>query len=126
MNQPTKQRVYQAIVILKGTPEAVVAKEVALGTQVLLGQYTPGKASYVGKFEAKQFNETHETWVNDNAGEIRVFYVDDRIELDNIEYAASSLETVPASGYGEGESVLVLGPFDGIRLDYHLQSCTEA
>lgn len=125
MNQPN-QHVYQAIVILKGTPESVVAKEVALGTQVLLGQYTPGKASYLGKFESTQFNETHEVWVNENKGEIRVFYADDRLELDDIEYKACSLETVPASGYGEGENVLVLGPFDGTRLDYHLQNCTEA
>jgi hypothetical protein len=125
MNQPTK-RVYQAVVILKGTPESVVAKEVALGTQVLIGQYTPGKASFVGKFEAKQFTETHDLWVKENEGLIRVFYADDRLELNDIEYKACSLETVPASGYGGGESVLVLGPFDGERLDFHLQNCTEA
>ncbi|AZU98171.1 hypothetical protein SEPL_200 [Salmonella phage SE_PL] len=124
MNQ-TNERIYQAVVILKDTPQDVVAKELVRGTQVLLAQYTPGKASNLGKFETKQFQETYQKWVDENEGNIRVFIADDRLELDSIEYQAVSLETVPASGYGEGESVLVLGPFDGTRLDFHLQNCTE-
>jgi|AGFS01.1.fsa_nt_gi hypothetical protein len=125
MNQ-TNPSIYQAIVILKGTSPDVVAKELVRGTQVLLAQYTPGKANNLGSFETKQFKETYEKWVSENDGVIRVFYADERLELDSIEYQAVSLETVPASGYGDGESVLVLGPFAGDRLDFHLQNCTEA
>lgn len=125
MNQ-TNPSIYQAVVILKGTSPDVVAKELVRGTQVLLAQYTPGKANNLGTFETKQFKETYDKWISENDGEIRVFYADERLELDSIEYQAVSLETVPASGYGDGESVLVLGPFDGSRLDFHLQNCTEA
>lgn len=125
MNQ-TNERIYQAVVILKGTPEAVIAKELVLGTQILLNQYTPGKASYVGKFEAQQFKETYEKWVQENDGEVRVFYADERLEMDDIDYKACSLETVPASAWGDEQSVLVLGPFSASRLDFHLQNCTEA
>lgn len=121
----TNERFYQAVVILKGTPEAVIAKELVLGTQVLNNQYTSGKASYVGKFEAQQFKETYDKWVEGGA-EIRVFYADDRLEIDDIEYKAVSLETVPASGWGNDERVLVLGPFAAERLDFHLANCTEA
>lgn len=124
MNQ-SNERFYQAVVILKGTPEAIVAKELVLGTQVLNNQYTPGKASYVGKFEAQQFKETYDKWVEGGA-EIRVFYADERLVMDDIEYKAVSLETVPASGWGNGESVLVLGPFAADRLNFHLENCTEA
>lgn len=124
MNQ-SNERFYQAVVILKDTPEAIVAKELVLGTQVLNNQYTPGKASYVGKFEAQQFKETYDKWVEGGA-EIRVFYADERLEMDDIEYKAVSLETVPASGWGNGESVLVLGPFAADRLNFHLENCTEA
>lgn len=124
MNQ-TNERFYQAVVILKGTPEAILAKELVLGTQVLNNQYTHGKASYVGKFEAQQFKETYDKWVEGGA-EIRVFYADERLEMDDIEYKAVSLETVPASGWGNDESVLVLGPFAADRLDFHLENCTQA
>ena len=124
MNQ-SNERFYQAVVILKDTPEAIVAKELVLGTQVLNNQYAPGKASYVGKFEAQQFKETYDKWVEGGA-EIRVFYADERLEMDDIEYKAVSLETVPASGWGNGESVLVLGPFAADRLNFHLENCTEA
>lgn len=118
--------VYQAIVILKGTPEDVVAKEIALGSQVVYSQYTPGKASFLGSFEAKQFGETYDKWIKENDAEIRVFYADDELEMNDIEFKAVSLETVPSSAWGDGQRVLVLGPFEADRLDFHLVNCTEA
>lgn len=117
-------KTYQAIVVLNGAKPAELVKELTMAGMTVLNQYNPMSSAFVGEYEAKQFNKHWESWLKDNNTEQVYFTAPDMDTLVEIEYKAT-LESVPLSVFGNGEQVLVLGPFTKDRLDYLLQNCTK-
>lgn len=117
-------KTFQAIVILEGTNPLDLVKEITMAGMTVLHQYNPSAASYVGEFESKQFTKHWDSWLKDNDKEQVVYFAPDADTLTEIEYKAT-LESVPLSVFGNGEKVLVLGPFTKDRLDYLLSDCTK-
>ncbi|HHJ0580057.1 TPA: hypothetical protein ACQFCQ_001373 [Escherichia coli] len=120
--QNVKVKTIQAIVVLKdSTPSP---KELVMAGMTMLHQYNPESPNYVLEYEAKQFKEHWQSWIKDNEMEQVVYAADDIFELEQIEYLAGQ-QSVPLSIFGNGEEVLVLGPFTADVIMHLLSNCKK-
>ena len=118
----TKVETIQAIVVLKGTVPSPA--ELVMAGMTMLHQYNPASPNYVQDYEAKEFNKHWQSWLSDNEAKQVVFEADDIFELEQIEFLASQ-QSVPLSNFGNGEEVLVLGPFSKDEIIHLLSNCSE-
>lgn len=117
-----KVKTIQAIVVLKGkTPSP---KELVMAGMTMLHQYNPASPNYVQEYEAKQFKAHWDSWIKDNELEQVVYEADDMDEMMQIEYLANQ-QSVPLSMFGNGEEVLVLGPFTKKDIEHIVTNCTK-
>lgn len=109
-----KQETFQAVVTVKGS--VLNPKHIAMAGLTLLNQYDSRAGNYVGEFEEKGFRKHWDSWLKDNEL-LQVHYeVDDMDVLLGIEYIAQSM-SCPMSNFGNGEEVLLLGPFTASQLN---------
>lgn len=117
-----KVKTTQAIVVLKGSTPS--PKELVMAGMTMLHQYNPESPNYVLEYEAKQFKTHWQSWIQDNEMSQVVYAADDIFELEQIEYLAGQ-QSVPLSIFGNGEEVLVLGPFSDDVIMHLLTNCKE-
>ncbi|WPK18860.1 hypothetical protein [Salmonella phage SD-6_S16] len=100
-----KVKTIQAIVVLKdSTPSP---KELVMAGMTMLHQYNPESPNYVQEYEAKKFKEHWQSWIKDN-------------EMEQVVQ-----QSVPLSIFGNGEEVLVLGPFTADDIIHLLSNCKK-
>ena len=119
-----KQVTFQAIVTVKGS--VLNPKHMVMAGLTLLNQYDSRAGNYVGEYEEKGFRKHWDSWLKDNELKQVHYEVDDMDVLLGIEYIAQSM-SCPMSNFGNGEEVLVLGPFTASEMDVMLNitGCTN-
>lgn len=119
-----KQVTFQAVVTVKGS--VLNPKHITMAGLTLLNQYDSRAGNYVGEYEEKGFRKHWDSWLQDNGLKQVHYEVDDMDVLLGIEYIAQSM-SCPMSNFGNGEEVLVLGPFSESELNVMLNitGCTN-
>lgn len=117
----TIRGVSQAIIVLKGTEQQLVQRELVKGTMILMGQYDTKNSGYVGNYEHGKFKFLVKAWVEQGMP-TKQFEVDEWSQLDEIAMLAE-LESVPMNFIDEESTVLLLGPFDEKRIKFFTQNC---
>lgn len=120
--QKPKVDTIQAIVVLKDSkPDP---KELVMAGMTVLHQYNPASKNFVGDYEAKQFKEHWDSWIHDNSTAQVLYECDDMLDMEQIEYLANQ-QSVPLNMFGNGEEVLVLGPFTKEVIMHLLSGCNK-
>lgn len=116
--------VHQAIIVLEDLPFKQLAQVAVRAGMEILSQFDPNRSAYTGESERKNFEKDYKEWAETDF-EQQIFTVSSTDYLEEVELLCN-MEGAPTNFItGEGDTILVIGPFNSERLRYYTQNCKQ-